>query len=181
MTKASPYISHYAIRAKKYREMLDWYAKVFEARVQHENEFLAFMTFDDEHHRFVIFEMPDTVEKPANAAGVAHVAFGVADHGELVATYERLKSVGVAPDMTVNHRFTSSMYYHDPDGNEVEFSVDNFPSKAETSAFMSTKDMEEIGRPPFGHEFDPEKLVQMHREGKPFQELARIGLPVTTF
>jgi hypothetical protein len=44
------YISHYGIRARNYREMIQWYMKVFRGRVQHENEFLAFMTFDEEHH-----------------------------------------------------------------------------------------------------------------------------------
>jgi hypothetical protein len=29
--------------------MIQWYKTVFRAKVQHENEFLAFMTFDEEH------------------------------------------------------------------------------------------------------------------------------------
>jgi hypothetical protein len=39
------YISHYGIRAQRYKEMIQWYKTVFRARIQHENEFLAFMTF----------------------------------------------------------------------------------------------------------------------------------------
>ena len=50
------YISHYGIRAQRYREMIKWYQTVFRAKIQHENEFLSFMTFDEEHHRLVIFE-----------------------------------------------------------------------------------------------------------------------------
>jgi catechol-2,3-dioxygenase len=173
---STPYISHYALRAKKYPEVVAWYKEVFNARVQHENDFLAFMTFDEEHHRFVIFDAPDTVDKVPGAAGVEHVAFGVATHGDLVDTYERLKAAGIKPAATVNHRFTTSIYYHDPDGNEVEFSVDNFPTKSETSAFMFTEDMNAIGRPPFGHEFDPEELVSLYRGGAPFERLARVGV-----
>ena len=177
MATARPYISHYAIRARNYRAVVDWYLAVFDGRVQHENEFLSFMTYDDEHHRFVIFEAPDTVERPAGAHGVDHVAFGLATHGEMAETYERLKSLGIMPFGKLNHRFTTSLYYHDPDGNEVEFSVDNFKTKAETSEFLFTKEMEEIGRPPFGYEFDPEELVRLYREGASFEELARVGLP----
>ena len=67
------YISHYGIRAQRYKEMIHWYKMVFRAKIQHENEFLTFMTFDEEHHRLVIFEDAATVAKPENAACVDHV------------------------------------------------------------------------------------------------------------
>jgi catechol-2,3-dioxygenase len=171
------YISHYGIRARRYREMIRWYAKVFRAEVQHENEFLAFMTFDDEHHRLVIFEDPETVERPATAAGVDHVGYGLAGFGELVETYERLKADGITPFLPLNHGFTTSLYYRDPDGNEVELSVDNFPTKEECNAFVRGERMAEIGRPPFGHAFDADDLARLYHEGVPPEELARVGIP----
>jgi len=108
------YISHYGIRARQYRDMIQWYKTVFRAKIQHENEFLAFMTFDEEHHRLVIFEDAATVAKPENAAGIDHVGYGFASFGDLVATYERLKADGITPFLPLNHRFTTSLYYHDP-------------------------------------------------------------------
>jgi catechol-2,3-dioxygenase len=173
----SAYISHYGIRARQLREMVQWYAKVFGARVQHENEFLAFMTFDEEHHRLVIFEDPETVDRPATAAGIDHVGYGLASFGDLVETYERLKADGITPFAQLNHRFTTSIYYHDPDGNEVEFSVDNFPTKEECSAFVRGEEMAEIGRPPFGYDFDPDELARLYRQGVPAETLTRIGMP----
>lgn len=173
----SAYISHYGIRARQLREMIQWYTQVFRAKVQHQNEFLAFMTFDEEHHRLVIFEDPETVEKPATAAGVDHVGYGVASFGDLVETYERLKAEGITPFAQLNHRFTTSLYYHDPDGNEVEFSVDNFPTKGECSAFVRSDEMAEIGRPPFGYDFDPDELARLYHQGVSEERLARIGLP----
>lgn len=176
-TTKPAYISHYGIRAQRYQEMIEWYKKVFSAKIQHENEFLAFMTFDEEHHRLVIFEDAATIAKPHNAAGVDHVGYGFASFGDLVATYERLKKDGIMPFMPLNHGFTTSLYYHDPDGNEVELSVDNFPTKSECDAFVRSERMEEIGRPPFGHIFDPDELVRLYREGASPESLARIGLP----
>jgi hypothetical protein len=44
---------------------------VLHAKIQHENEFLAFMTFDEEHH-LIVFEDPDTVAA-GECAGVDHV------------------------------------------------------------------------------------------------------------
>ena len=172
------YISHYGIRARRLPEMIQWYAQVFGARVQHENEFLAFMTFDEEHHRLVIFEDPETVDRPSKVAGIDHVGYGLASFGDLVETYERLKAEGITPFAQLNHRFTTSLYYHDPDGNEVELSVDNFLTKEECSAFVRGEEMAEIGRPPFGYDFDPDELVRLYRQGVPAAALARIGMPV---
>lgn len=171
------YISHYGIRARQLNEMIRWYSQVFEARVQHQNEFLAFMTFDEEHHRLVIFEDPETVDRPATAAGVDHVGYGLPGFGDLVGAYERLKAEGITPFAQLNHRFTTSLYYRDPDGNEVELSVDNFPTKEECSAFVRGEGMAEIGRPPFGYDFDPDELASLYRQGVPAEKLALIGMP----
>lgn len=173
------YISHYGIRAQRYKEMVEWYKTVFGAKVQHENEFLAFLTFDEEHHRLVIFEDGDTVAKPAGAAGVDHVGYGLASFADFVSTYERLKAVGITPVLPLNHRFTTSLYYLDPDGNHVELSVDNFPTKSACDAFIRSSEMEEIGKPPFGYTFDPDELAKQFHEGATDETLARIGLPVT--
>lgn len=125
----------------------------------------------------MIFEDAATVAKPENAAGIDHVGYGFASFGDLVATYERLKADGITPFLPLNHRFTTSLYYHDPDGNEVELSVDNFPTKQECDAFVRSERMAEIGRPPFGYVFDPDELVRLYHEGASAEELARIGLP----
>lgn len=171
------YISHYGIRAQRYQEMIQWYKTVFRAKIQHENEFLVFMTFDEEHHRLVIFEDAATVDKPENAAGVDHVGYGLASFGDFVLTYERLKDEGSTPFMSLNHRFTTSLYYRDPDGNEVELSVDNFPTKEACDAFMRSDRMAEIGRPPFGYVFNPDELARLFHQGVSSETLARVGLP----
>jgi catechol 2,3-dioxygenase-like lactoylglutathione lyase family enzyme len=118
-----------------------------------------------------------TVTKPENAAGVDHVGYGLSSFGDLIATYERLKADGITPFLPLNHSFTTSLYYHDPDGNEVELSVDNFATKEECDAFVRSEQMEEIGRPPFGYVFDPDELARLYHQGVPATTLARIGLP----
>jgi len=50
MTKGPGYISHVGIRARNYEAMLRWYEQVMGAEIRHQNDFLAFMTFDEEHH-----------------------------------------------------------------------------------------------------------------------------------
>ncbi|MEJ7846934.1 MAG: VOC family protein [Pyrinomonadaceae bacterium] len=171
------YLSHFGIRTKQLEPMIEWYKTVFRAKVMHRNESLAFMTFDEEHHRFVIFEDEMTVKKPDSAAGIDHIGFGLLSIGDLVATYERLKDEGITPFMPMNHRFTTSLYYYDPDGNEVEFSVDNFPTKEECAGFVKSQAMAEIGKPPFGFPFKADDLAELYHQGASAGELARIGIP----
>jgi catechol-2,3-dioxygenase len=173
------YISHYGLRTRRRKEMIQWYQTVFGAKIQHENDFLAFMTFDEEHHRLVIWEDPDTVDKPETAAGIDHVGYGLPSFGDLVAAYERLKAQDIIPFLPLNHKFTTSLYYHDPDGNEVELSVDNFTTKDECNHFIQSDDMMEIGRPPFGYSFDPDELAKLYHDGASAEQLARIGMPQT--
>ena len=176
--KAKPaYISHYGLRTKRRKEMIEWYQKVFDAKIQHENDFFTFMTFDEEHHRLVIWEDPATVDKPETAAGIDHVGYGLRDFGDLVVRYERLKADGIIPFLPINHVVTTSLYYHDPDGNEVELTVDNFGTKEECNAFVRGAEMAEIGRPPHGYSFNPDALAEMYHGGVPTQKLARIGMP----
>ncbi|MCA1617981.1 MAG: hypothetical protein LC795_01415 [Acidobacteria bacterium] len=59
----------------------------------------------------------------------------------------------------------------------MELSVDNFPTKEECSAFVRGEEMAEIGRPPFGYDFDPDELASRYHQGVPAEELARVGMP----
>ena len=170
-------LAHFGLRTRNLATAIEWYSRVLDAQVRFQNEAAAFMSFDDEHHRFVLWDDGDTGEKPENARGVDHVGFSCGGPSELADEYERLKGLGVTPAMSVNHHFTSSLYYCDPDGNEVEITCDNMPTKAACSEFMATPAMAAAMQPPFfGSEFDPEKLLKLRKEGARDQELARIGL-----
>lgn len=170
-------IAHFGLRTCNLAAAIEWYGKAFGAEVRFQNEFAAFMSFDDEHHRFVLWDDGETGEKPENARGVDHIGFACQGPCELADEYARLKSLGITPAMSVNHHFTSSLYYRDPDGNELEITCDNMATKAECSAFMATPQMAEAMQPPyFGSPFDPEELLRMRNDGASEQELAQLGL-----
>ena len=170
-------IGHFGLRTKDVDRSIDWYGRAFGAEVRFRNEFAAFMSFDDEHHRFVIWDDGETEDKPPAAAGVDHIGFMCGDPHELAEEYARLKALGIEPAMSVNHHFTSSLYYRDPDGNEVELSCDNLPTKQAANDFMRSQAMAEAMVPPFfGAEFDPAELLRLHRDKAPTEQLARIGL-----
>ncbi len=170
-------IAHFGLRTRDLPVAVEWYGRAFGAQVRFQNELAAFMSFDDEHHRFVLWDDGETGEKPENARGIDHIGFSCGGPVALADEYERLKRLGITPAMSVNHHFTSSLYYHDPDGNEIEITCDNMPSKSECAAFMATPEMAQAMQPPFfGSKFDPEDLLALRNQGAPEAKLARIGL-----
>jgi catechol-2,3-dioxygenase len=152
--------------------MLQWYETVFDARVQHQNPVLAFLTYDDEHHRFAFANM--SVLQPHGAEtdrqgviGVDHVAYTYASLHDLFENYALLKEKGIKPYWCVHHGITVSMYYSDPDGNQMEFQVDSFTSSEEANAFINAT----FGANPVGVEFDPEEWLARLRAGTPESDL----------
>lgn len=171
------YIAHYGLRTKNLAEMIEWYKKFLRADVQFELDFGAFMTFDDDHHRIVIFTEDDVVDKTATTAGVDHIGVGLPGFASLVENYERLKEHGITPSLPVNHGFTTSLYYDDPDGNQIELTVDNFETKEQCSEWMRSEQMAAAMVPPhFGQLFDPEELARKFHAGASHDEMSRIGL-----
>src|SRR3546814_9050284 len=63
---------------------------------------------------------------PEGVVGVHHCSFTYATLADLMSTYERLRDKGIRPVFPINHGPTTSMYYADPDGNQIELQVDNY-------------------------------------------------------
>jgi catechol-2,3-dioxygenase len=47
---------HVVYRTRRFEQMVRWYETVFDAKVQYQNPALAFLTYDDEHHRFAFVQ-----------------------------------------------------------------------------------------------------------------------------
>lgn len=155
--------SHLVLKSGRWEEMVAWYKTVLQAQPMFENEIVSFLTFDEEHHRVMIGKSPSAVAPDPNASGVVHFAYAFETHEQLVNAYVRLRDQGIVPKSCINHGFTTSLYYLDPDGNEVELAVDNFDTKEAMNEWFATGafDRNFVGVP-----FDPEELVKRHREGQ---------------
>jgi len=166
-------LAHYVIRAKRFEEMLAWYRKVFLLKTSFEAPVIAFLTYDEEHHRIALLNCAHLPEPDQLRTGIDHVAFTYRSLRDLLHTYERLKSHGITPFWCINHGLSTSMYYRDPDGNEIELQVDNFPSMDDCKAWFASPS---FAANPIGVQFDPEVLVQMFRNGVPESELVKQGV-----
>jgi catechol 2,3-dioxygenase-like lactoylglutathione lyase family enzyme len=162
--------AHAVLRTNKFKQMVDWYKTVLQANIVFENQMLAFMTYDDEHHRVAIAALPGIEDRTPRSAGLDHLAYTYSSLGDLVATYERLKAAGITPVVPINHGVTLSMYYRDPDGNKVELQIENFATVEEQNEFLRSPD---FSKNPIGVSFDPDELARQYHKGVPESELKK--------
>jgi catechol-2,3-dioxygenase len=150
--------------------MRAWYQTLLNARIVFDNGHLCFLTYDDEHHRLALINVPGLQAPDARAWGLAHVAYGYRTLRDLLSTYRRLKNDGILPYRPINHGPTVSLYYRDPDGNSVELQVDAFATKAEAADYFHTAAFRDNA---IGVAFDPEALIRAWEAGVPEAELMR--------
>ena len=164
--------AHFVLRCREVNASITWYETVLGMKVVQRNESLAFLTYDEEHHRLALVQVGGDEPVSRTAPGLDHVAYTLSDLGDLLSTYKRLKAEGILPVWPINHGPTTSMYYEDPDGNRVEFQVENFPTVEELNAWMHS---EAFAANPIGVEFDPDLLLARYEAGDPLSELIQQG------
>jgi catechol-2,3-dioxygenase len=172
MPTLGPTLHHVTFKTARLDEMIDWYGKVIGARVAYRDPVSAWTTNDEANHRIAFLALPGTKEDPdkTSRAGMHHCAFEFGDFHALMSSYERLRDEGVAPDFSLDHGLTLSMYYRDPDGNFVELQCDAFGDWKASSEFARGA---EFASNPIGVFFDPEKVYAAHLAGTDFANLHR--------
>lgn len=163
--------SHVVLKTFQMDEMRAWYCNVLDAHVVHENPGQGvFLTYDEEHHRVAIIQLPGTPPEnlPKPLAGLLHLAYTHANIRDLLTQYDALRKLGIEPITSVNHGPTISLYYVDPDGNRVELMIDRFADVQDAIAFMRTKEFKEN---PAGVEIDPAALFDRLKAGATDDEL----------
>jgi catechol-2,3-dioxygenase len=168
--------AHVVYRTRRFAEMLEWYKLVFDADIQAQNSAMAFLSYDGEHHRFAFIDLSvvrpeDTETDKQGLVGVDHVAYTYGSITDLLDTYERLRDKGLKPYWCVHHGITASMYYQDPDGNQMEFQVDCFESPDKAVDYMKGPMFEAN---PVGVEYDPEDWLARMRAGASGAELLNL-------
>ncbi|MBT3991594.1 MAG: biphenyl 2,3-dioxygenase [Rhodospirillaceae bacterium] len=171
--KIAPFkMGHVALKVRNLQEMIKWYGTVLEAEISYANDDVAFMAYDDEHHRIALVKLPE-LELPAeNATGMDHCSFSYKDLGELLASYKRIKATGIEPFWCIIHGPSTSMYYKDPDGNKIELMIDNFETQQELVDFFDGGAYEENF---MGIMFDPDEMAEKFDAGVPAKELTKRG------
>ena len=155
---------------ENYDAMVAFYRLVFNGEITNvldRETKLTFITYDDHDHRIVIIKRPGWGGKPQRPIGLSHIAFAYASLGELLFIYKTLKAAGhPAPHWTVNHGNSTSFYYRDPDGNELETMLDNF-SALDTQDYKRRYQFTDAFGDMNEGNFDPDKMVALYESGVP--------------
>lgn len=162
-------LAHIVLRSARFEETVQWWKTVLGAEPRYENDFITFLTYDDEHHRLAIVSMSEAAENVGATAGLEHVAFAYDNLDDLLATYERLVALDIHPIAPIHHGMTLSLYYADPDGTRCELQVDVMTAE-EAEAFMAS---ETFAANPIGIKFDPDDLVARRAGGESVASLLK--------
>src|SRR5258705_12363719 len=163
-------LAHVVLRTSRFHETRDWYLTVLSAEVAFENDDVAFLRYDDEHHRIGIINAPDASSLDKRSAGVEHVSFTFDKLEELLATYLRLKQLDIVPFWPIIHGPTVSLYYRDPNGVKVELQYDVFRTPEEVDAFFAAGNYLENF---IGGIFDPDEMIRRFESGEPLESLTK--------
>ena len=165
-------LAHFVLRTQEgnVENIAEWYALVLEGEFMMKSPLISFVTYDDEHHRVAVLAMPGVKPHVDMHCGLHHVAFTYADLHDLMHTYNRLKNEhGIVPQFCVNHGPTTSMYYFDPDKNQIELQVDNVSE----DRFAEYFDNGEFTDNPIGIKFDPDEMTAKLAAGVPESDLLK--------
>lgn len=154
-------IAHVVLRTSRPGDLVEWWSTLLGAEVRFADDLLTFLGYDEEHHRLAVLADPG-LDAFGRGRGVEHVAFGYAGIDDLLSTYTRLAAAGITPYWTIHHGMTLSMYYRDPDGNQVELQVDALDPR-DAVEFMAS---DAFAGNPIGVPFDPDDLVARRARGE---------------
>jgi catechol-2,3-dioxygenase len=162
--------AHVVFRTAQTDTMIDWYCKVLGMQVVMRNPVINFLTWDDSQDRLAILTDPGATPRTAGSAGLDHVAFSLASLRDLTENYRRLKAENILPYRCMNHGVATSMYYRDPDGNQIELTVANFDDVETMNAWLARGDFDEN---PIGVPLNADELLAQVESGTPDHELRR--------
>jgi len=124
-------IGHVVIKVRDVERSKKFYTEVLGLQLMMELPQLKIAFFASngrDHHELACAEVgADAAGKQHKQIGLAHIAFRLRDEDHLRAAYREFKEKNVPIVFTVDHGITKSIYFSDPDGNQLEVYCDNPP------------------------------------------------------
>lgn len=115
-------IGHVVLKVRNLERSRKFYNEVLGLEVMFEIPGMAFLaSHRRDHHEIGLMEVGPNAEAPkGQQVGLSHVAFRLGEEAELIKAYRELKERRVTISFTVHHGITKSVYFLDPDGNQLE-------------------------------------------------------------
>lgn len=126
-------IGHIVLKVRSLQRSRPFYTEILGLEVMKELpevKMLFLASNRRDHHEIALAEVGEQAGAPRPGdVGLAHCAFRLKSQEDLLDAYRELKQHGVPISFTVNHGVTRSIYFLDPDGNQLEVYVDNSPEE----------------------------------------------------
>jgi catechol-2,3-dioxygenase len=90
--KRPSYLAHVVLRTNNLKPMADFYKMFLSAKASFENDFLSFLTYDEEHHRIALLQAPGAGPKQHESCGLEHIAFTYHKLEDLALSYRQRKA-----------------------------------------------------------------------------------------
>ncbi len=120
-------IGHVVLKACDLKRAEQFYTEVlgFEVVTRLKRPRGVFFTLGEQHHDLAVLEVPPEADPVKNKqVGLHHVALQVENFDELKESYQTLKAHDVEITATIDHGITKSIYFLDPEGNQLELYCD---------------------------------------------------------
>jgi catechol-2,3-dioxygenase len=100
-------LAHVVLRTTRsnFKAMVDFYLTSLGGTVTYANDFMSFLTYDEEHHRIAIVALPDATPKNRTSSGLDHIAFTFPTLADLMLSYRQRKAKGIVPEWSINHGY----------------------------------------------------------------------------
>jgi catechol 2,3-dioxygenase len=124
-------IGHVVIKVRNLERSARFYTEVMGLQVMKMEHGMGFFASNGrDHHEIAAIEVgADAPVAPPRAIGLSHIAFRLNDEAHLRAAYDDLKAHDVKIITAINHGVTKSIYFRDPDGNQLEVYCDGLPDE----------------------------------------------------
>ena len=130
-------VGHIVLAVKDVMDSVKFYTEVLdmEAVDLKANHKAAFLSFGTQHHDIALFEAPEGAER--GGIGLNHFAMQIQGGiPELKELHKRLEDKGITITGAIDHTITKSVYFLDPDGNQLEIFAEGFDEPSEALDFI---------------------------------------------
>ncbi len=123
-------LGHAVIKMRDLEQAKRFYVDLLGFELANTYPKMIFFRLGSDHHTLAVLQVdPDAAPPTQNQVGLYHLAFQVESFEALKGVYRKLKEHGVPIRRTVTHTMSHSVYFQDPEGNEIEFYCDRYPEK----------------------------------------------------
>lgn len=123
-------LGHAVIKVKDLEAAERFYVDLLGFELANKYPTMFFFRLGGDHHTLAVLQVGEDAAPPVeNQVGLYHLAFQVESLEALRGVYRLLKEHNVPIRRTTTHTMSHSVYFTDPDGNEIEFYADRYPDK----------------------------------------------------